>query len=204
MKNKILLAVALVACAFMSMPAQAQDEEEPRHEIAVSYGVMPNSIWIDIFSKIGGGIFGESSKNDHYVGPLSLEYYYHTSPLIGIGAVAVFSSNNEDGFYDNIKSSHIKRTYFTFMPSVKFNWLRKAHWGLYSKVAAGVTYAHMNNEDYDEVGQYVEDKTIGKDLLFNFQGTAIGIEAGGNHMRAFAELGVGEQGIALAGLRFKF
>ena len=203
MKIKFLLA-ALAVCAFVSVPAQAQAEMETRHEIAVSYGAVPNSKWIDVLTDIIPAMYGEVRTNYKGVGPIGLEYYYHTSPLIGIGAVAVFSSNNEDGFYDNIKSSHIKRTYFTFMPSVKFNWLRKAHWGLYSKVAAGVTYAHMNNEDYDEVGQYVEDKTIGKDLLFNFQGTAIGIEAGGNHMRAFAELGVGEQGIALAGLRFKF
>ena len=90
------------------------------------------------------------------------------------------------------------------MPSVKFNWLRKKHWGLYSKVAIGVTYAHIVNKDYDELGKNVEDKMTVNDILFNFQATAIGVEAGSSHVRGFTELGLGEQGIALAGVRYKF
>ena len=198
MKNKILLAVALVACAFMSMPAQAQDEEEPRHEIAVSYGVMPNSIWIDIFSKIGGGIFGESSKNDHYVGPLGLEYYYHTSPLVGVGAVAVFANNNEDAFRNEQIKNHRLRSYFTFMPSVKFNWLRN------SKVAVGASVARFSDQAYNENGKLTGEKNITNDVFFNFQASLIGVEVGNQQVRGFAELGIGEQGIFLGGARFKF
>ena len=178
MKNKILLAVALVACAFMSMPAQAQDEEEPRHEIAVSYGFMPNSIWIDIFSKIGGGIFGESSKNDHYVGPLGLEYYYHTSPLVGVGAVAVFANNNEDSFRKEQIKNHRLRSYYTLMPSVKFNWLRKDIWGLYSKVAVGASVARFSDQAYNENGKLTGEKNITNDVFFNFQASLIGVEVG--------------------------
>ena len=37
-----------------------------------------------------------------------------------------------------------------------------------------------------------------------FQGTGIGIEAGGEAIRAFAELGFGEKGTLCAGLRYKF
>ena len=90
------------------------------------------------------------------------------------------------------------------MPSVKFNWLRKNHWGLYSKLAAGVTYAYFNEKYYDELGKNIDDKATANDIVFNFQATAIGVEAGGSHVRAFTELGIGEQGIALAGVRFKF
>ena len=45
-----------------------------------------------------------------------------------------------------------------------------------------------------------DDKT---DLLFNFQASLLGVEFGGA-FRGFVELGFGEQGIALAGLRYKF
>ena len=38
---------------------------------------------------------------------------------------------------------------------------------------------------------------------FNFQATFVGVEVGGA-LRGFAELGVGEQGIILAGIRYKF
>ena len=204
MKKTFSLLAALVVSAFICAPAQAQEEVEPRHEIAVSYGAMPNSIWIDIFSKIGAGIFGESSKNDHYVGPLGLEYYYHTSPLVGVGAVAVFASNNEDAFRKERLESHRLRSYFTFMPSVKFNWLRKDIWGLYSKVAAGVSIARFSDQDYNENGKLTGEKDITNDVFFNFQASLIGAEVGNQHVRGFAELGIGEQGIALAGVRFKF
>lgn len=204
MKNKFLFAAILVACAFMSMPAQAQDEEEPRHEIAISYGAMPNSIWIDFFSKIGAGIFGESSKNDHYVGPLGLEYFYHTSPLVGVGAVAVFANNNEDAFRNEQIKNHRLRSYFTFMPSVKFNWLRKDIWGLYSKVAVGASVARFSDQAYNESGKLTGEKNITNDVFFNFQASLIGVEVGNQQVRGFAELGIGEQGIILGGARFKF
>ena len=145
MKFKFLLA-ALALSTFMCVPAQAQDDMETRHEVAVSYGVKPNSTWFDVLTDIIPAMFGETHENYKCVGPIGLEYYYHTSPLIGVGAVAVFTTNKEDGFYEEIQNSHINRTYFTFMPSVKFNWLRKNHWGLYSKLAAGVTYAYFNEK----------------------------------------------------------
>ncbi len=203
MKIKILLA-ALALSSVLCAPVQAQDEMENRHEISVSYGVAPNTRWIDFYSDVIPAMYGVEYKNSHYVGPIGLEYFYHTSPLIGVGAVAVFATNNEDGFFEDVKDSYFKRSYFTFMPSVKFNWLRKHHWGLYSKLAVGATYADLSCEDYDANGKKNGDKITEKDLLFNYQASLIGVEAGGDHVRGFAEFGLGEQGIALAGLRFKF
>ena len=203
MKIKCLLA-ALAVSAFMCIPAQAQDEMETRHEIGISYGAVPNSIWIDIFTDVIPAAFGETFDNNKRVGPISLEYYYHTSPLIGVGAVAVFTTNNKDAFYKEIRSEHQTKSYFSFLPSVKFNWLRKNNWGLYSKLAAGVTYAHFNFEDYDENGKKTGLDSSAKDLLFNFQASLIGVEAGNKHVRGVAEFGIGEQGIALAGVRYKF
>lgn len=203
MKIKFLLA-ALAVCAFVSIPAQAQDEMETRHEVAISYGAVPNSVWIDVYSDIIPAIFGEKREGKNYVGPIGLEYYYHTSPLIGVGAVAVFATNKQDCFYNDIQTSAITRSFFSFMPSAKFNWLRKKNWGLYSKVAAGVTYAKLNDEDYDDNGKKTGNTADSKDLLFNFQASLIGVEAGSAHVRAFAEFGVGEQGIILGGVRYKF
>lgn len=203
MKIRILLA-ALAISAFFCVPAQAQDEQETRHEIGISYGTVPNSTWIDILTEVIPAVFGETYDNHHYVGPIGLEYYYHTSPLIGVGAVAVFASNNEDGFHNKIQTSHVTKSYFTFMPSVKFNWMRKTNWGMYSKVALGATYTHFDQQKYDEVGKKTNEKTTENDLFFNFQASLLGVEAGNQHVRGFVELGVGEQGIALAGIRFKF
>ena len=202
MKIKYLLA-ALAICAFVSVPAQAQDEDT-RHEVSVSYGGIPNSIWIDAFTDIVPAMFGEKHETKHRIGPVGLEYYYHTSPLIGVGAVAVFATSKQDCLYKDTKISVITKSFYTVMPSIKFNWLRKKHWGLYSKVAAGATYARFNDEDCDDNGKKTGENAVSKDLLFNFQASLIGVEAGGTHLRGFAEFGVGEQGLALAGLRFKF
>ncbi len=202
MKIKFLLAALAISSA-MCFSAQAQDEMETRHEVAVSYGTVPNSIWIDILTDVIKAEFGESMDSYKNVGPVALEYYYHTSPLIGVGAVAIFTSNNQNGFINDVKSSHTFRSYFSFMPSVKFNWLRKKNWGMYSKIAAGVTYAHFKQDDYNN-GIATGEKTTVNDLLFNFHASLLGVEAGGQHVRGFAELGVGEQGVALAGIRYKF
>lgn len=201
MKIKCLLAV-LAFVSFVFVPAQAQ-EEETRHEVSISYGTVPNSIWIDIYTDVIKAMFGETQDSYKYFGPISLEYYYHTSPLIGVGAIAVFASNNENGFISDEQSSHTFRSYFSFMPSVKFNWLRKKNWGMYSKLAAGVTYAHFNQDDYEN-GKATGNKTTANDLLFNFQASLLGIEAGGSNVRGFIEIGMGEQGVALAGVRYKF
>jgi hypothetical protein len=54
--------------------------------------------------------------------------------------------------------------------------------------------------DYDDGSEDYSEKA----LLFNLQLSLIGVEAGSPNMRAFAELGFGEQGIVCAGLRYKF
>ena len=71
-------------------------------------------------------------------------------------------------------------------------------------MAAGVSYARFNDEDYDENGKKNGNNAVSNDLLFNYQASLIGVEAGSAHLRAFAELGIGEQGIVLGGVRFKF
>ena len=204
MKIKCLIA-AVALSAILCIPAQAQNEvEETRHEIGISYGAVPNSIWIDVLADVIPAMFGETHEKERYIGPIGVEYYYHTSPLVGVGAVAVLATNNEDAYAKEVLKSHYIRSYFTLMPSVKFNWLRKNKWGLYSKVAAGASLASFNNQDYNETGKLTGEKETSNDVYFNFQASLIGVEAGGQHVRGFAELGIGEQGIILAGVRYKF
>ncbi len=202
MRIKCLFAV-LACISLVCFPVNAQDEEETRHEVAISYGAVPNSIWVDVFTDVIKAYFGETQDGYKYVGPIALEYFYHTSPLIGVGAVAVFNSNNENGYFDDEQITHTVRTYFSFMPSVKFNWLRKKNWGMYSKLALGATYINFDQDEYED-GKRTGEKTTARDLMFNFQASLLGVEAGNNHVRGFLEFGVGEQGIALAGLRYKF
>ena len=186
---------ALAVSALLCVPAQAQ--EETRHEVGISYGGVPNSILFDAFGSAISSLLGEKYERDRYVGPIGVEYFYHTSPLIGIGAVATYVNNKENGIRDNQVISKINNSYYTLMPAVKFNWLRRDKWGMYSKLAIGATY-----RDYSKTHE--PEKTTDNEVLFNFHVSALGVEAGGQHVRGFAELGIGEQGVILGGVRFKF
>jgi hypothetical protein len=86
------------------------------------------------------------------------------------------------------------------MPAVKFDWLRRQYFGLYSKLAIGAT---LRSEKID---YYADDKKDFSEngLHVNWQVSVIGVEAGGTQLRGFLELGTGEQGIALLGVRYKF
>ena len=198
MKIKCLL-TALAISALLYVPAQAQDE--PRHEFSVSYGVVPNSIWLDITSDVIGSLFGAQYDHSGETGPIGLEYYYRTSPLIAVGAVATYAKHSEEEKLKSEVTRTSENNYITLMPSVKFNWLRRSNWGMYTKVAAGASLRHSSLQNKNDNSA---KKTTDNTVFFNFQVSALGIEAGSENVRGFAELGIGEQGIGLAGVRFRF
>ena len=95
-------------------------------------------------------------------------------------------------------------TYITVLPAAKFNWLRKKYFGMYSKVGVGATF-RTQKEDINEAkaGNNGSDRSK-SDIFFNFQLSALGMEFGAETVRGFIELGVGEQGMGLFGIRCKF
>lgn len=198
MKIKCLLATVAII-SFMCIPAQAQDET--RHEVSISYGAVPNSLWIDIVGDFIPAMAGATYEHSKVVGPIGLEYHYRISRVVGVGAIATFSKHNEDEIMGDLLTTSSKNSYFTLMPSMKFNWLRRGNWGLYSKIAAGASLRHCS---MDKTSLSEKTKSSENEVFFNFQVSAIGIEAGNQNVLGFAELGVGEQGVALAGVRFKF
>ena len=102
-----------------------------------------------------------------------------------------------------IRNSHekvgeTKRNFFSIMPSFKCYWVNKNHFGLYSKVAAGVGFLKNKSKNFELNKENDETNTY-----FMFQASFIGAEFG-SKFRGFVELGVGDQGFALAGIRYKF
>lgn len=200
MKKYLVMAVAAMMA---TVSITAQEEDYLKHEVAVSYGGMSNSTWMSIGDALGTVIvsFGAIRYDDgSFFGPLGLEYFYHTNPVVGFGAVAVYAKETKNMFIGSEPWGEATNTYVTVMPAAKFNWLRKKYFGMYSKVGAGVTF-RTQKEDYPD-GKH-EDRSESK-VFFNFQLTGIGLEAGPKNVRGFLELGVGEQGMALVGLRCKF
>ena len=199
MRKMFSLAVAALM-ATMNVNAQ-NNGYDTRHEIGISYGAGCNS---DIITSFGGALgkalVGAQSDNDSRFGTIAVEYFYHTSKVIGVGAIAGFGQNKEDTRSKNTGElwGSNTDTYYTIMPAVKFNWLRKSHFGMYSKLAAGIMFSRFRYERTD--GKENTDNSTD----FNWQVSLIGVEAGSATLRGFAELGSGEQGIILAGVRYKF
>lgn len=198
MKKSVIFSAFVALMTIVGIQtAMAQDEF--KHEVAISYGALSNSQILDVFEEAIMAPFqgGTTLKDDKFFGPISAEYFYHLQPWIGIGGILVYGQKKGDLYSDsdNKKIGEDKNTYLTVMPAAKFDWFRRANVGLYSKLGVGVTLRHDVSEDidYDESNLHV-----------NWQLTAIGVEVGSKQIRAFAELGTGEQGIFLGGIRCKF
>lgn len=193
----------VTAALMMAVNVNAQEGyEDTKHDVSITFGVGSNSQWIDAFEDIFDGY---SYDNDRYMEPISAEYFYHINKMLGLGAIFVYGNHKQDAYdlltskKDRTRIGKSSNSYYTLMPAVKFNFVRKKNFGLYSKAALGVTYRTESidyidgSDDYDEKG-----------LLLNWQLSFIGVEAGSPYLRGFAELGIGEQGIVCAGIRYKF
>ena len=192
-----MVAVAMITA--MSVNAQ-NGYEETKHEIAISAGALSNSQIIDVFETIGGSLVGAKFENESFTGPISAEYFYHVKNWLGVGGILAYGENKQDVYLLGDKDGVSKNTYLTLMPAVKFDWLRKKHFGMYSKLAVGAT---LRNEKYNSDIPSSKDYSD-SEVHVNWQASFLGLEAGSPTFRGFIELGTGEQGIALIGLRYKF
>jgi hypothetical protein len=189
--KKILLTICV---ALLSMGAQAQDS---KHEVGVFYGVGSAS---NILSIITSSISAAVGDQSDFWGPIGVEYYYHVSPVVGLGAVAAYAGCKAED--EKTRKEDLSETFISLMPSVKFDWLRKKNFGMYSALSAGVMFCSIScNDNAKASDPNAKDETL---TTFIFQATALGAEFGGEQFRGFVEAGVGEKGLLCAGVRYKF
>lgn len=92
--KKFLMMIA--AALMVAVSAQAQSYEDPKHEIAVSYGTLSNATWRAFGDFLGTSMIslGKVRYDDGSIfGALSLEYFYHITPLIGVVSSSWVSVN---------------------------------------------------------------------------------------------------------------
>ena len=180
--------------ALLTMSVQAQEQ---KHEIGVFYGVGSASNLLSFVTSAYSAAAGDQSS---FWGPVGVEYYYHVSPVLGLGAVASYAGCKAED--EKTHRDDLTESFFTVMPSVKFNWLRKKGFGMYSALSAGVMFCSVScNDDARASDPEAKDETV---ATFMFQFTALGAEFGGEQLRGFVEAGLGEKGEICAGLRYKF
>lgn len=201
--KKIMTMVVAAMMASLSVNAQSN---QPKHELGVSYGIGVSLLGDGIGNAIGNGIFDQLSgykwEDNKQFGTLGVEYFYHlNNPNLAVGAIATFAKYSEE--VANKKSGEKvgdrSRTYIAFMPSVKYYWMNKKNFGVYTKAAVGGMMMKDERNDLETNKMSSDNK-----LYFMYQASLLGLEAGSQNLRAFAEAGVGEQGIILIGVRAKF
>lgn len=202
--KKFLMMVAVIVVTAASVNAQNK-VEDLRHEIGVTYGLGASLVGDGIGNGLSNGIFdslmGRRWVNQKDFGTLSVEYFYHLNdPRAALGAIVCYSQTGEDVEDIDMKIVGSRmRKYFTLMPSFKYYWVNKDYFGTYSKAALGVTYLNYNEEANG--GASSSDSN----LYFAWQASLIGIEAGIPNLRAFLEVGAGEQGVIyFGGIKVKF
>lgn len=212
-----LAALALCCSAFAQKTfVSNQGFEIPANEVSLSYG----RVSIPSFAYTFGGIFGTAfgfgsikPEQMYSVGAISAEYMRYVHPHVAVGGGLTYEIYNltfshkvgtdESGnsIYETGKRSlnHI----VSIMPAVKFPWFSYPHVSMYSKVAGGFMVIH--NPGYtveDESGSETRDAST--QVTWAMQATPIGVDFGGTNFRGFVDLGVGMQGLIIAGLRYNF
>lgn len=216
-KNIIIILAAMVMCGAPRVCAQYSYSghgiysgydvnEEPKNELALGYGVPINtSKYFDLLSVL---YYSEYNKRS-IAGPISVEYFRYVTPTIGIGAVAVYNLSGITYYYgddigtDKVISATSNISWITLLPAIKFRWLRKEHLGVYTKLSFGATYG-VEVITKKLPSEVVKIKKHCYALFPNFHASLVGVEAGSRNIRAFAELGFGEQGIINGGVRYRF
>ena len=181
--KKVIMMVVAAMMATVNVSAQ----DETKHEIGVFYGMDSAS---DIVSYFTSGFSAAMGDQSSFFGPLGFEYYYHVTPVVGVGGV--FAYTQCKAVDKKTGNNDLSEKFITVMPSVKLNWLRKKYFGMYSAASLGVMVANISGDADDETKAFAM-----------FQATALGLEFGGN-VRGFVEAGVGEKGLLCAGLRYRF
>lgn len=219
----ILAVVGLMS--WTTAEAQKTNYYDAKNELGVSVGVGSNTKIFNGVAKLteiaissvvtttlsGGMATGHYSYGDEsYIPTISLEYYRRISKVVAIGGFVAFNGINRDMYVtwkDNTtgkkteeKSGEARRRNYSILPTAKFDWFRKHYFGMYSKVGIGISIMKETQKDDTKGGTDFSDTSV----IPNYQLTLLGLEGGSSHLRGFAELGTGEQGILLAGLRVKF
>lgn len=201
-----------VAATMATVSVNAQDiYAESKHEVAVSSGGASMSNIIDL-----GMLMNDVGRSDgvmynlNKIHAYSVEYFYRLKEWLAVGGMLTYGSGNPkateiaDGTpiteaTNGPKIAEMKNHYVSLMPTVKFDWIRRQYFGMYSKVGVGLTSRHervlySNYARRDEQASY---------LHLNGHLTLVGMDFGSPHFRGFFDLGFGEQGIIVLGLRYK-
>jgi hypothetical protein len=197
MKKIFLLAVAAVMA---TMSVSGQDAyADMKHEMAITSGGLSLSQFIDL-----GMLAIDLGQQDNVMYSLNghaytVEYFYRLKKWLGVGGMLMYGNGKPKAEVNNALVAEAKNHYLSLMPAVKLDWVRRQYFGMYSKLAVGLTSRHQSMKGAGE-SRFEETNYLHP----NAHLTVVGMDFGSPHFRGFIDLGFGEQGIFSLGLRYKF
>ncbi len=194
------LSLFILAFAFVQS-ANAQFETK-RHEVALGYGVVTIGQMLDVFSDVAGDVFtlgNVTTENREFTGAVSLQYAFQPVRWFGVGAVACFDRSTADVYQKEVQVGTTETNYFTIMPTAKFNWFDFKIVGMYSKFGLGYTIRSTEGVDFRE-----NTTNSNTDGMVAFQISPVCLQVGTPTIRAFAEFGLGSQGVMNVGVKYRF
>jgi len=206
--KKLFLTLATVAMTCSGLFAQEQETstpkynslEGPRNSVALSYGylTLPDlamAVGLGLGAGIAAGVSGGTASigNIQFAGCYALEYYRFAGKHWELGALfsvdpVSFDNLSKDSEGQVVVTSTEYTTFLVFMPSVRYRWVDRKHVAMYSRLSAGVLAAGGDSWSFTP----------------SVHVSPIGCEAGGEHFRGFAEIGLGMNGLITLGIRGRF
>ena len=148
------------------------------------------------------GYLGAASIGLHY------SYYLSRKWAIGFNYAYAAGRSNPYWKYDDLNPSDdaegcdvLVRSHL-LMPSVKHLWWEDTKAAIYTKAALGLQYRRLFYNFYDEEPEVSLPEDKSWKLAYQF--SAVGVEFGSSWLRAYFELGYGNEGVVLLGLRTRF
>lgn len=191
-KSIIILACMMLSC---SIGAKAQSYEYPKHEVSLGYGVVGMTDISSLFADIFVGAFTGSVELD-VTGEFNAQYLYNLNKTWGVGCAATYTSVTAHNIDRTCKE---KDNFIAVMPAIRANWFRKAHFGMYTRIAVGGVMGFSKTTHNAGTPDAKEESNTYTNIAF--QASPIGMEFGSNKFSGFLELGFGMQGMLMAGVR---
>lgn len=176
-----------------------------------------------------GAIFGTvftfglaKADSYHASGAIGAEYFHYFGDHFAVGCDFIFeqsrldfeqySGKDTDGNSLYRPGSSTSNMFLSLMPGIKYRWLSNPKFGMFSKLCVGgmmcysPSYTTIEKTTDSDTGNVATDTVIHdatNSFTYSLQLTLLGMEWGGSHVRGFTELGLGMQGLLIAGIRYR-
>lgn len=206
-KSFIILAALLMAfCATAQEPAGRHDFEltlgEPSALLLTQFmyhcGCGPAEQFMEIFDSNGEVVdhLEANYRGQVLLPSVNLKYHYNRSEVFSMGVLAGYNMRYSLYEMENRPIRQQDHNLYALF-SMRWHWLRKEQWQVYSGVAVGAGL-EIYNKDHDPVSKFTVLPLPALQLTF------FGFKVGGGNTYWTAELGYGDLGFFNTGIGFRF